>query len=799
MAGGESAKIPYMFATHSNGEALKAAKTENDQFKIAFVEKQELFPSPTAGQMSDFSSHGTTPDLQLKPELTAPGGNIYSTQNNNKYTTMSGTSMAAPHVSGGIALVKQYVEDNEALFGKKTPAEMTKFVEILLMNNADILQDTAASAPYAVRMQGAGMMNLFKATTAEWTAVNTTEGTTSVGEAKIELGEVQNDKTVTIEITNYGASNISLTPKITVLEETIDPQYGTLTEQERVVSETVGEPAIVSGNGKKTFTLNLDFSGVRDNAFAEGFIEFTGSEPGGLVPEIVVPFLGFKGAWDGPKVIDVMDNLLLAYLGMADYRFFDNKATQDSQYQSSGFLNINPEGSGIFADVNKIVIAPNNKGWEMSTGITQVVPLISQLRNATSMKYQILDDDASDLVFNIGEEKEVRKMYRKTDYNLFRFATEGQWNGQKDGASVADGQYTYRIESLIDYPNATPQRDDFNLIVDNTVPVIVKNDAGELDYTYDEATKLLTMKGRDQIPEGLTVDQVSGVAGVLVYNYISQKPEFVYAQRNWTELDKATNLWEIKVDLSSVLKDNVNLVAVQLFDNGFNFSDDQIVVNPTQTFIPETATPNIYLTQPDLLNVYGAEAGTDPAALNGELELNVDGYVYGWKEIAGVTFAGEAVPTKYVEKVTLKADDGSVLHEGPAYQFQGTVTLPEGYHEALVEVTPPSLPGVESARPFSINRRFWVDLTKPTLTATPTATTTTEDSVNVDLAFSDNLFDISVYRNATDYLTKKDTSGTDGFNASVSGTYQDNVQLKDGINKITYLAKDMLYSTEVTT
>ena len=46
--------------------------------------------------MSDFSSWGVTLDLKLKPEIAAPGGNIYSAVLNNGYANMSGTSMASP-------------------------------------------------------------------------------------------------------------------------------------------------------------------------------------------------------------------------------------------------------------------------------------------------------------------------------------------------------------------------------------------------------------------------------------------------------------------------------------------------------------------------------------------------------------------------------------------------------------------------------------------------------------------------------------------------------------------------------
>ncbi len=53
--------------------------------------------------MSDFSSWGVPGTLEMKPEITAPGGNIYSVNGliagGTSYENMSGTSMATP--SGG--------------------------------------------------------------------------------------------------------------------------------------------------------------------------------------------------------------------------------------------------------------------------------------------------------------------------------------------------------------------------------------------------------------------------------------------------------------------------------------------------------------------------------------------------------------------------------------------------------------------------------------------------------------------------------------------------------------------------
>lgn len=60
--------------------------------------------------VASFSSRGPVPwktGSILKPDVSAPGEGVYSADKNGRYSTKSGTSMASPHVTGAIAVLKQ--------------------------------------------------------------------------------------------------------------------------------------------------------------------------------------------------------------------------------------------------------------------------------------------------------------------------------------------------------------------------------------------------------------------------------------------------------------------------------------------------------------------------------------------------------------------------------------------------------------------------------------------------------------------------------------------------------------------
>ncbi len=93
--------------------------------------------------MTDFSSWGPTDDGRIKPEVCAPGEDIYSTIPGNSYGNKSGTSMATPITSGCIALV---LEQFAASYPGLTPLPST--VKAILINTALDLGNTGPDYAY---------------------------------------------------------------------------------------------------------------------------------------------------------------------------------------------------------------------------------------------------------------------------------------------------------------------------------------------------------------------------------------------------------------------------------------------------------------------------------------------------------------------------------------------------------------------------------------------------------------------------------------------------------------------------
>jgi subtilisin family serine protease len=119
---------------------------------------EATFPQFTDA-MTDFTSEGPARGTSaLKPDITAPGFDIQSTANGtgDEGVKLSGTSMAAPHISGVAALLRQLHPD-------WSPGR----IKAVLMNQAtQELNDNNLDSPVSATVMGAGRVQAFESATA---------------------------------------------------------------------------------------------------------------------------------------------------------------------------------------------------------------------------------------------------------------------------------------------------------------------------------------------------------------------------------------------------------------------------------------------------------------------------------------------------------------------------------------------------------------------------------------------------------------------------------------------------------
>jgi subtilisin family serine protease len=283
VAGAPAIAIPVVSITRADG-ALLDGRIAAGPSTMTWTASRGSFPSPTGGLISSFSSYGLSADLDLKPDIGAPGGSIYSTfpLELGGHATLSGTSMASPHVAGAAALLLQARPHTDA-----------GAVRGLLQNSAEPKLWSLAPA-YGildgVARQGAGMIQIDQAILS----------TARITPAKLALGESQSGPArVELEIQNSGRTPV-----------TYDLSY------ENTIS-AVGE--YVQGFWDSDATVAFDAPSVTVRARGEAEIKVTITPPtypdlglyGGYViftprgggTTLRVPYAGFVGDYQSIQVL----------------------------------------------------------------------------------------------------------------------------------------------------------------------------------------------------------------------------------------------------------------------------------------------------------------------------------------------------------------------------------------------------------------------------------------------------------------------------------------------------------------
>lgn len=201
-------KNPSIAIDLSYAKAILNASEQNEAGQwygtMTIMNSVQVISNVVGGSIpSIFSSWGIPGNMDLKPEIIAPGGNIWSTLTDGTYGSMSGTSMSAPSVAGLAAVVAQYIRENA--LGEQEGMTVRALAQALLMSTSKPLMEND-TIEYSPRKQGSGLADVYAAVTSPaFLLTDSREGTD--GKVKFVLGD-DPEKTGVYEM-DFTVNNLS--------------------------------------------------------------------------------------------------------------------------------------------------------------------------------------------------------------------------------------------------------------------------------------------------------------------------------------------------------------------------------------------------------------------------------------------------------------------------------------------------------------------------------------------------------------------------------------------------------------
>ncbi|MDD6799077.1 MAG: S8 family serine peptidase, partial [Firmicutes bacterium] len=454
--------VPSLFVSRSDGLLLASAAGGT----VSVIHDTIAVPTDNPDGISSFSSHGATPELKLKPDLTAPGGYIYSSADGGGYKYMSGTSMASPHAAAAYMLTEKNLNSRGLSRDLVLP---------LLMSSAHLIYDRESGVPVSPRAQGAGLVNVNSALNSELIMYAASENGDKA--AKIELSDGTSGRLeFDIVIENIGTRQLGVRLSASIQS---DGAFFSDSACDYFVAEHpeafTGAKVYAAGIEKNININSEDFkkgsyvrifpgeaktvricvildSGeiekkleiFKNGFFTEGFVI---AETSDGMQTASIPYMGFYGSWGELDAIDTS--------------FYECGLTAYDDTSENGVV--------LFGSGDNAAFSPGKDGRFDSIGIN-----LNLTRSVRSLSIDISDSEGN-TVYQGKKYYNVKKAYAE-DGVLVPSVASYVWDGS-DGINSRfkydDGQYYVNVRLTPAFPGAPTQTFSFCITVDTEAPEAV--------------------------------------------------------------------------------------------------------------------------------------------------------------------------------------------------------------------------------------------------------------------------------------------------------------------------------------
>ena len=596
--------IPAISVQQDAAESFLSAETA----VVVTPKEMETVANPDGGLMSDFSNWGTSPMLTIDPTMTSFGGRIYSSVNtgDSDYDVYSGTSMAAPNMTGTFSNVLSYLAQN---YPELSKAERAERAEALLEGTAWVLHDED-DYPYSVRKQGAGLGNAWDAIEALRTTAYITDPLKELGDDPEKTGEYVFDVTFTNDsesdahyndlyayvLMDYVANAGEEDDPIYVNTLTSDLVYGYGGEDDHaqitytVNGEEVTEFDVAAGESVTvTVSIVLDdairayFDEMFENGtYVEGFVFFdqVDAETDKVIATSHATFLAFYGDWTQAPILEQAD-----FRDYLDADYFVNTTVVDEagntyadygvtawdrlDYYTSPSMGYTLKTStqklfyylgGNILDYEPFVEShisfstPETDGTYYYADAFYLEPY--QLRNARHLIMTVTDAETGE-VYHVDDTEYLPKAVYDEDAQDWLATGSFMWDGtDADGNYVPSGTVAHvQFDAVLPYSHDEAEDGtlfedvwSFDVTVDYTAPVIE-------NVVFDPEAETLTVTASDE----------QYLQAIYLANY-----EYEILDSATFSSDVAGESFTATFDVSELIADGMDSVIVTALDYATN-------------------------------------------------------------------------------------------------------------------------------------------------------------------------------------------------------------------------------------